>query len=87
MTTVATRPETHTQAGGSNRHGSCDGCPRCQDANAVYCTSYHQRFGGRHPVCKRCGHCVLRGSHQDDTSDLDRHPGFNPDAAHAPSIN
>jgi hypothetical protein len=39
---------------------------------------------------KVCGHCVLRGQHQDDASDLDDHPGFSaggPGSAGKPSLN
>jgi len=47
------------------------------------CPQYHQDFGGLHPVCKVCRHCVLRGKHQDDGSDLDDlkgrgHQGMGP---------
>ena len=75
MTTVLER-ETETRQGGGGAGRSCDGCPRCQDANAGFCPQQHEKFAGRHPVCKRCGHCVLRGRHDDDASDLDDHPGF-----------
>ncbi len=68
MTTTLTRPETarSQMAGG----GRCKGCPRCQDANAGFCKQNHPRHGNLHPVCKTCGHCVLRGRHDDDISDL-----------------
>ena len=29
------------------------------------------KYGRLHPVCRRCGHCVLRGRHDDDASDLE----------------
>lgn len=54
----------------------CEGCPRCQDPNAPWCAEHHAKFDGRHPRCRACGHCVLRGNHNDPTDDLDRHPGF-----------
>ena len=44
---------------------------RCQNAKAGYCPNTHHEFGGRHPVSKICGHCVLRGEHEDDADDLD----------------
>ena len=70
MTTTLTRPETaqSQMAGG----GNCEGCPRCQDATAGFCKQPHPRYGNLHPVCKTCGHCVLRGRHNDDTSDLEQ---------------
>ena len=48
--------------------------PRCQDAaNAGFCKQIHKpEYGNLHPVCRRCGHCVLRGQHNDDTSDLEQ---------------
>lgn len=54
------------------------------------CNIPHPKFADRHPVCKVCGHCVLRGQHQDDASDLDDHPGFSgsgPESAGRPSLN
>ena len=77
MTTTLTRPETeYSQMAGGRK---CEGCPRCKDAaNAGFCKKIHKpEFGNLHPVCRRCGHCVLRGQHNDDTSDLeqDRHQG------------
>jgi len=48
----------------------CEGCPRCKDSNSGFCKENHRKFNGLHPVCRRCGHCVLRGVHSDDTSDL-----------------
>lgn len=88
MTTVMERPETLTQAGGANRYGRCDGCPRCDDPNSGTCRIPHPKYQNRHPVCRACGHCVLRGNHRDDASDLDDHPGFGPEqATHPPSNN
>ena len=48
--------------------------PRCQDAaTAGFCKQIHKpEYGNLHPVCRRCGHCVLRGQHNDDTSDLEQ---------------
>lgn len=77
MVTVIER-ETHTETrtGQGSRRGKCDGCPRCDDPNARMCSARHRKFGNLHPVCRVCGHCVLRGSHRDDRADLDDHPGF-----------
>ena len=72
MTTTLTRPETeYSQMAGGR---SCEGCPRCKDAaNAGFCKQTHKpEYGNLHPVCRRCGHCVLRGQHNDDTSDLEQ---------------
>ena len=71
-TTTITRPETeYSQMAGGR---SCEGCPRCQDAaNAGFCKQTHNpEYGNLHPVCRSCGHCVLRGQHNDDTSDLEQ---------------
>lgn len=89
MVTTLERPETITkpQAGGGVGHGHCDGCPRCQDAKAGYCPYGHREFAGRHPVCKVCGHCVLRGKHEDDASDLDDYAGHMGQAPPGPSRN
>ena len=80
MTITRTREETSTGRGAGG--GYCEGCPRCNNAQAGLCTTNHQEFGGRHPVCKACGHCVLRGKHIDDGADLDQYrgrmqPGFD----------
>ena len=76
MTTTLTRPETeYSQSqSGMARGRSCEGCPRCKDAaNAGFCKQIHNpEYGNLHPVCRRCGHCVLRGQHNDDTSDLEQ---------------
>ncbi len=61
-----------TKSGSGSEHRHCDGCPRCQDAGAPFCPSQHPEHDNLHPVCRRCGHCVLRGKHGDDTSDLDQ---------------
>ena len=73
MVTTLERPEVVTQprAGGGTGFGHCDGCPRCKDPKAGFCPNTHHEFGGKHPVCKACGHCVLRGEHEDDADDLD----------------
>lgn len=68
MTTTKTHPVEQSQAGGNLGH--CTGCPRCQDANAPWCPSSHPETPGVHPLCKLCGHCVLRGSHADDAEDV-----------------
>ncbi len=62
-----------SQAG--TRERWCDGCPRCQDPSAAWCSEYHgnsshPKYAGFHPVCKRCGHCVKRGTHVDKAEDL-----------------
>ena len=61
MTTTLTRPETEFSQMAGGR--SCEGCPRWQDAaNAGFCKQIHKpEYGNLHPVCRRCGHCVLRG--------------------------
>ena len=51
----------------------CEGCPRCTDPDAGFCKTQHERFGILHSVCKRCGHCVWRGTHVDKAEDLDGH--------------
>ena len=77
-TTTLTRPETETEysqsQSGTTGGRSCEGCPRCQDAaNAGFCKQTHNpEYGNLHPVCRSCGHCVLRGQHNDDTSDLEQ---------------
>jgi len=48
----------------------CEGCPRCTDESAGFCKQSHPQYNNLHPVCRVCGHCALRGSHSDDTSDL-----------------
>ena len=48
----------------------CEGCPRCTDADAGFCPTNHVAYNRLHPVCKRCGHCVMRGKHDDNTSDI-----------------
>ena len=67
MVTVTER-ETQQSQGTGGRY--CEGCPRCQNANSGFCTQPHPQYNNLHPVCRRCGHCVLRGSHSDDISDL-----------------
>lgn len=69
MVTTLTRPEVQTGSGSGYRY--CDGCPRCQKPNAPLCSTPHPQFNGLHPVCKVCGHCVLRGKHNDPADDLD----------------
>ena len=70
MTTTITRPGTETEYSQMAGGRSCEGCPRCQDAaNAGFCKQTHNpEYGNLHPVCRSCGHCVLRGQHNDDTS-------------------
>ena len=69
MVTTLTRPEVQTGSGSGYRY--CEGCPRCQKPNAPFCSTPHPQFNGLHPVCKVCGHCVLRGKHNDPADDLD----------------
>ena len=64
-------PRTKTQQGSGERE-----CPGCQDSQASLCKQPHPKFKNLHPVCKVCGHCLLRGKHRDEGSDLDDHPGF-----------
>ena len=89
MTTVLEREtRTITQTGQGNRQGRCEGCPRCDEPASGFCKIPHPKYQNRHPVCKVCGHCVLRGNHMDDASDLDEHPGLGPEhAGQGPSLN
>lgn len=68
VTETETKPEVQT--GGTGRDRKCPGCPRCKDSQAPLCGSYHPETPGVHPVCKWCGHCVLRGTHIDDAEDV-----------------
>ena len=74
MTTTITRPGTEAEYSQMAGGRSCEGCPRCKDAaNAGFCKQTHNpEYGNLHPVCRSCGHCVLRGQHNDDTSDLEQ---------------
>ena len=71
MVTILER-ETQESVGHGGRY--CDGCPRCTDSEASFCKQQHPVHSGNsqglHPVCRRCGHCVLSGSHNDNTDDL-----------------
>ena len=67
MVTVTDR-ETQRSQGTGGRY--CEGCPRCTDEGAGFCKQSHPQHNNLHPVCRKCGHCVLRGNHSDDTSDL-----------------
>ena len=79
MTTVLERPPLPVlQPAHSSRQGRCDGCPRCDDPKPVSAASPTRSTRIAIPVCKVCGHCVLRGNHLDDAADLDDHPGFGP---------
>ena len=66
MTLLDTEIVTETSQG----YRKCEGCPRCQDSNAPWCTTSHPKWNNLHPVCKKCRHCVLNGSHDDDIEDL-----------------
>lgn len=66
-------PDVDISEGYSARERYCDGCPRCTDDESVFCRDPHLEFNGLHPVCKKCGHCVLRGQHNDNTDDLGDH--------------
>ncbi|MEE2686903.1 MAG: hypothetical protein VX921_01500 [Chloroflexota bacterium] len=68
MTTLTDR-ETQQGQGTGDRY--CEGCPRCNDSSAGFCTQRHAQYNNLHPVCRTCGHCALRGSHSDDLSDLE----------------
>ena len=74
MVSILLEADTQTKQGSNSRN--CDGCPRCDDSGSKMCNIPHPKYGNRHPICKICGHCVLRGRHQDDAADLDDHPGF-----------
>jgi len=67
MVTVTDRETERSQRVGGRY---CEGCPRCADDDAGFCKQSHPQHNNLHPVCRKCGHCVLRGSHADDTSDL-----------------
>lgn len=67
MTTTETKHKLSPSFGAS---GNCPGCPRCQDSNAKLCSILHKDYAPYHPLCKVCKHCVLRGTHDDDISDL-----------------
>ena len=68
MTT--TRNETRPADAGTSAANRCEGCPRCDAPGTALCPACHGQYGGLHPRCKACGHCVLRGKHQDEGSDL-----------------
>ena len=89
MTTVLEREtRTITQTGQGSGQGRCEGCPRCNEPASGFCKIPHPKYQNKHPVCKICGHCVLRGNHMDDASDLDEHPGLGPEhAGQGPSLN
>ena len=72
---VTTQERTEVRTGSGSGHRNCDGCPRCRDSSAATCANPHPEFNGLHPVCKVCGHCVLRGRHRDSGDDLDRYSG------------
>ena len=67
MVTVLDRETQRSQSTGGRY---CEGCPRCTDDPSQMCKQPHPQYQNLHPVCRRCGHCVLRGEHSDDTSDL-----------------
>ncbi len=74
MTTAVAEPQVERSQGTSYRW--CEGCPRCTNPDVGFCKSLHSNllrtgYKGLHPVCRRCGHCVLRGSHAGDISDLE----------------
>ena len=71
MVTTLEKPAVRTQTGSGSGYSSCDGCPRCQRPDAGFCSNPHPQFNNLHPVCKSCGHCVLRGEHNDSADDLD----------------
>ena len=77
MVLLDIKPEIKLSVNNGGR--SCAGCPRCKEhgnlhpikmQNGVH-RFQHKEHGNLHPVCRLCGHCVLRGSHNDDTSDLE----------------
>ena len=71
MTTVT---ERETRAVNMAGGGDCSGCPRCRDDGAGFYRMPHPQYNGLHPVCRTCGHCVLKGEHDDDISGLQRDP-------------
>ena len=71
MVTTVARPDRQTETEVGAGFGRCAGCPRCEHPSVPLCSSRHPQFSGLHPVCKVCSHCVLRGEHLDDASDLD----------------
>ena len=68
MTTAT--PDTERQVSHFAGGGECDGCPRCKDSEAGFCKQRHPKWSNLHPVCRTCGHCVLRGTHRDNIDDL-----------------
>lgn len=72
---VTTQERTNVQTGSGSGYRRCEGCPRCRDSSVATCPTPHPEFNGLHPVCKVCGHCVLRGKHQDSGEDLDNYSG------------
>ena len=69
MVVDAPKADIYTIEGISIRNGKCDGCPRCNPkvpADSAWCAIQHPRWAPLHPVCRLCGHCVLRGKHDDD---------------------
>ena len=66
---LVNEPEVRQELTGTTGR-RCSSCPRCTDSNAGFCKQGHAYYNGMHPVCRRCGHCVLRGTHDDDVSDL-----------------
>ncbi len=69
---VTAWPDTDVSQGYVADGRYCDGCPRCTEDETSLCKDRHPEFNGFHPVCKRCGHCVLRGQHNDNMDDLRR---------------
>jgi len=67
---MVTLTDKETEQSQSTGGRYCEGCPRCKDSSAGFCKQGHIQHNNLHPVCRRCGHCVLRGGHSDDTSDL-----------------
>ena len=68
MMVTVTDKDTQRSQGTGGRF--CEGCPRCTDESVGFCKQSHPQYNNLHPVCRVCGHCALRGSHSDDTSDL-----------------
>ena len=66
--TTKTEEDTKTEFTVGRR--KCPGCPRCNDGTWCKGDPDHQRWNNLHPICKVCGHCVLRGTHLDDITDL-----------------
>ena len=88
MVTTLTRPETQTGAGSGSGYRSCDGVRAARIPTRGSALTRIRSLNGLHPVCKVCGHCVLRGKHNDPGDDLDDLAGrFNGPGKSGHSLN